>query len=99
MEKKEHAPKDAKTLNHSTAAQRTRLLKALKIANQEGVTTIQAREQLDIMSPASRVQELREQGYNIQTVWTTGENAQGNKHRNARYVLVGSITEEGEEYD
>ena len=44
------------------------------------MTTLDARNELYIMHPASRVQELREQGLSIVTVRV---------HRIARYVLVG----------
>jgi hypothetical protein len=75
--------------NSSLQAQRSRLLAALKIAGSTGLTTIQAREEHDIMMPAARVFELRyRQGWNIETVWTLARNAQGNKHRVARYVLL-----------
>ncbi|KZY61353.1 MULTISPECIES: helix-turn-helix domain-containing protein [unclassified Oleiphilus] len=86
--KKTNAPKGESQQLNSTSAQRTRLLNALKERSNEGVTTIYAREQLDIMSPAPRIMELREMDWDIRTVWTTEENSRGYKHRNARYVLV-----------
>ncbi|MBK8970498.1 MAG: helix-turn-helix domain-containing protein [Hahellaceae bacterium] len=52
------------------------------------MTTIEAREQLDVMQPAPRIFELRKMGLKILTIWTTSINAQGKKHRNARYVLM-----------
>jgi hypothetical protein len=51
------------------------------------LTTLQARDELGIMSPASRVLELREQGHRIITHWTTSEDRTGTKHREAKYVL------------
>jgi hypothetical protein len=51
------------------------------------LTTLQARKELDIMHPAARVKELREQGYNIITHWTTGDTGKG-KHRIACYALL-----------
>ncbi len=73
----------------STQAQRQRLLKALREAGGKGVTTIQARERLDVMMPAARVHELRHNfGFNIQLLWTVDEDAQRNKHRCAQYVLT-----------
>lgn len=53
----------------------------------ETLTTLQARRELDIMNPAARVGELRKQGHNIQTHWTTDDNGKY-KHRVACYVLL-----------
>jgi hypothetical protein len=47
-----------------------RLLAWLQSSN---ITTLQAREELDILHPAARIQELREQGYNIINHGTTGD--------------------------
>lgn len=69
----------------STAVQQQRLLAAL----QEGpITTVQAREQYDVMHPAGRIKELRSRGFNILTCWRIVETIPGVKHRVARYVLV-----------
>ncbi|MDF1781939.1 MAG: helix-turn-helix domain-containing protein [Alcanivoracaceae bacterium] len=73
----------------SLNAQRQRLLDALNAASTQGMTTIQIRERLDIMMPAARVHELRwSHGYNISLLWSHDENAQGNRHSCARYVLL-----------
>jgi hypothetical protein len=73
----------------STEAQRLKLLAHLEAVAANGCTTIEAREDLDIISPAPRVHELRwNHGKNIQTIWDVGVNAQGKKHRVARYVLM-----------
>ncbi|KZZ58850.1 hypothetical protein A3762_06665 [Oleiphilus sp. HI0125] len=85
--KKTNAPEGA-AQNNSTLAQRTRLLAELIDRDALGVTTIYAREQLDVMSPAPRIMELRKRGFEILTIWTTEETAQGNQHRIARYVLT-----------
>ncbi len=68
----------------SAAAQRARLLAALR---KGPVTTLEARREPDILHPAMRVLELREQGHDIQTVWTRQETYGGVRHRVARYVL------------
>jgi hypothetical protein len=71
--------------SNTLEAQRTRLLCALK----EGtLTTIQARERLDIMHPAARVMEWRKRGVAIETHWITEPTACGKDHRVARYLLV-----------
>ena len=89
---KRNAPKGAnvKSLhNNSTEAQRQRLLRALTSVGGEGLTTIQLREQYDIMAPAPRIFELRwNLGHNIQTIRDKDSNAQGNIHSTARYVLL-----------
>ncbi|MFZ2171738.1 MAG: helix-turn-helix domain-containing protein [Methylococcaceae bacterium] len=54
------------------------------------LTTIQARKELDIMHPAARVQELREQGHNILTHWTISDTGKA-KHRVACYVLLAEV--------
>lgn len=78
--------------DNSTSAQRSKLLNALVQAGPVGVTTIVAREDLDVMQPAPRVFELRHWlGFDIFTAWTTSVNAQGKKHRNARCVLMSHV--------
>ena len=83
-----HERKLTMTYDTSSSIQRARILKYLEEAGSKGASTIELREQLDIMMPAPRIKELREDGYEILTRWTITENAQGNKHRNARYVLI-----------
>lgn len=71
------------------AAQRKRILDKLRAVGVEGVTTIQAREELDVMMPAARIFELRHiHNFNIQRINSIDHNAQGNKHQCARYVLL-----------
>lgn len=88
---KKATPKSSQShTTHSTASsvQRQRLLVALRKVGNEGLTTIQIREQLDIMMPAARVHELRwNYGYNIQAIPDHDYNAQGNHHSCKRYVL------------
>ncbi len=72
-------------LSSSSQQQRKRLLEALKI---KPITTIEAREELDIFHPAARVQELRAQGYKIATHRETIETSKGIHDRVGRYVLL-----------
>jgi len=65
-------------------SQRKRILNWLTT---KPLTTIQARTELDIMHPASRVQELKAQGHNIFTHWETVDTGKG-RHRVASYVLL-----------
>lgn len=66
--------------------QRLRIIEWLK-AN-PSLTTLQAREILDVMHPGARVMELRQRGHDIMTYWTNEPNAQGHMHRVAKYVLM-----------
>ena len=69
----------------STQAQKQRLLLSLR---ERSITTIEARKDLNILSPAARIFELRHDlGLNIQTVWTNECTPEGYRHRVAKYVL------------
>ena len=70
----------------SSTVQRHRLLNALR---RGPVTTFQARHLLDVPHPAGRVNELREAGFHIATLWCDDLSSAGRKHRVARYVLGG----------
>jgi hypothetical protein len=64
-------------------------IKLLRELQKHPVSTIYAREELDIMAPAPRVFELRNnQGLNIFTHWKTESTACGKNHRVAEYVLL-----------
>ncbi|KQT42232.1 MULTISPECIES: helix-turn-helix domain-containing protein [unclassified Methylophilus] len=75
-----------KFTNNSAHNQRLKLLDWLFEKN--SITTAQAREMLDVMSPAPRILELRAAGYEINTVWDNWTSEYGIKHRIARYVLM-----------
>jgi len=82
----ESAPTKQVNFNAS-AAQRQRLLTAMQ-SMPEGITTIAAREVLDVIAPAPRIFELRHvYDLNIQTIWDTDSDVLGHSHRVARYVL------------
>ena len=72
---------------NSVQSQRQQILSWLY---SEPLSTLQARTSLDIMHPAARVQELRQQGYNIVTHWTEAYTNEG-KHRIASYVLLNGV--------
>ncbi len=85
----ETTPKKDTSNNSSAELQRKRVLEALRSAGSEGLTTIQLREDYDIMAPAPRIYELRwGEGYNIQLIWDRDENAQGHSHSCGRYILL-----------
>ena len=72
--------------DNSASAQRARLLAALI---KGPVSTLAARKYHDILHPAARVQELRNRGHLIDTVWTDDVTAEGNVHRVALYLYRG----------
>ena len=72
--------------DNSASAQRSRLLAALI---KGPVSTLDARKFHDILHPAARVQELRNRGHLIDTVWTDDVTAEGNVHRVALYLYRG----------
>lgn len=90
----EAAPKERRpdfAGDNSTLAQRRRALKALVAGPQ---STIELRRRWDILSPAPRIKELRDQGCVILTNWVHHETDYGKLHRVALYVLVsGAATE------
>lgn len=93
MSTKRSRPKAAKKVStgnqrshsNSTAAQRQRMLKALR---RSPVSTITARSTLDILCPAARVFELRRLGYRIKTARVWQRSDCGKSHRVAMYVLA-----------
>ena len=72
--------------HQSRAMQRAALLQWLQ-AHQR-ITTLQARNELGIMHPAGRVQELRDAGNDIATHWQWETDATGKEHKQALYVLL-----------
>ena len=80
-----HSPADLGNDN-SASAQRSRLLAALI---KGPVSTLAARKFHDILHPAARVQELRNRGHLIDTIWTDDITAEGNVHRVALYLYRG----------
>jgi hypothetical protein len=73
--------------SNDTNHQRALLLAWLQTAT---ITTLQARQELDIFHPAARIQELRDQGHNIITHWTTADTGKA-KHRVACYALLAKV--------
>ena len=78
-----------KFTDNSTNNQRAKLLDYLQ--EHGSITTAQARELLDVMSPAPRILELRRYGYLINTVSDSWISDHGINHKGiARYVLAQS---------
>ena len=100
--KKESATRDSQKTNpkvtgkvsktndsgNSAPAQRFRLIDWL--LKRGHIDTVEARRELDILSPASRIMELRKGDFKIETVWIDRETHAGKRHRIGRYVLVSS---------
>ena len=74
----------------SAAAQRHKILAALKVAGGRGCTTVELRHGIGIMHPAARIMELRESGLEILKRWDIDRTPDGQPHRVARYCLIGS---------
>lgn len=78
--------KPPKITDTTAAAQRVRLLERLRLGP---VSTFEAREELNIMAPAPRIKELRDQGHTILTDRQTLTDAHGFEHVGvARYYLT-----------
>ena len=52
------------------------------------LTTLHARNELDVFHPTARIQELRDIGHQISTHWETIDTGK-NKQRVSKYVLYG----------
>ena len=77
----------AKFTDNSSFNQRIKLLDWL--FERGSITTSEAREKLDIMSPAPRIMELKRAGYLIVTVTDNWTSPHGINHKGiARYVLT-----------
>ena len=71
---------------HSTASQRYRILKHLREVGT--LTTLQARQELDICHPGMRICELRQAGHEIVTVMVFDTAIGGGVHQVAEYSLL-----------
>ena len=70
----------------NTQAQIVRLRDFLLI--HKSITTLEARQLLDIFHPAARIKELREKGDNITTTRETGYTNKGSHKGVGRYTLL-----------
>ena len=71
--------------NNSAAAQRARVLEAMRSGPK---STIQLRRDWDVLAPAARVLELKRRGFEILTQWIHEATDCGKLHRVALYVLL-----------
>jgi hypothetical protein len=79
-------PDPAPTIE-SSGRQRARLEAHFRLHG--SISTLEGRNVLGILHPAARVQELRESGHRIITVWNRETDATGRRHRVARYHWSG----------
>jgi len=78
--------KSNKTKSTSAADQRQRILERLRFAP---ATTIELRQELDVLAPAPRIFELRHNyGYEIHSIRVIDESKPGHKHSVAQYALI-----------
>lgn len=97
MKTKTATPKSSRKRNPindtSRTAQQNRLLNHLQ---KESINTIKARAKLNILHPAARVQELKEQGHVIHTQRITFVDEYGRAHRGiALYTLISLANAKG----
>ena len=82
-------PTKRKTKFTDNSAQNQRLKLLDWLLEKNSITTTQARINLDIMSPAARILELKRHGYLINTIPAEWLSEHGIKHKGvARYVLT-----------
>jgi hypothetical protein len=83
-----------RTTHTNSTIQRQVILDALKQRHELGITTLEARQQLGVMSPAPRILELKAKGHHIVTIPTDIVTDDGVMHQGvARYVLLGLAPE------
>lgn len=78
--------RDNNATRHNAGERQRRLL--LAALRRGPVSSVDARERLNIYHPAARVLELRERGHRIVTTWSREADAWGRLHRVGRYVLA-----------
>ena len=72
--------------DYATSEQQKRVLHALREGPQ---STFSLRSRYNVMMPAARIKELRERGYQIDTIRQSGDDDFGRKHPGvAIYVLL-----------
>jgi len=74
-------------MSKKSTNQRTKVLNYLR--EHKRASTLELRRDLGVMSPAPRVQELREMGFNIVTHSRWQRDEQGRPHKQGVYVLFG----------
>lgn len=99
MNKKKADPKashHSKSIHDTSgSAQRARLLTRLHLGP---IDTSTARSELNIMMPAARVKELRDQGHPIKTHRITTTDEQGRTHHGVALYYIGALPSDREMY-
>jgi hypothetical protein len=75
----------------SAQRQRNRIVEALR---QCPLTTFEMMRGLDVYYPPSRIKELRNSGYMIETLWQRVRTESGESHRVGLYLLIGGVAHE-----
>jgi hypothetical protein len=57
----------------------------------KSISTPQAHDDLGVMHPTGRVEELRDAGWTIETFWQWDTDATGKRHKQGLYVLMSDI--------
>lgn len=81
----ESQPKSIRSSGNNAAAQRARVLEAMRSGPK---STIQLRRDWDVLAPAARVLELKRHGFETLTQWVHEATDCGKLHRVALYVLM-----------
>lgn len=82
------SPEKSQIDNTSSSAQRLRLLNWMRTNG--SIDTLTARRDLNILMPAARIKELKNQGYTFHTQRITITDEQGRTHSSiALYALIG----------
>ncbi|KAI3598723.1 hypothetical protein D8I24_5669 [Cupriavidus necator H850] len=77
---------------NDAAAQRNRILAYLR--EHKSLSTLEARHEIDVMAPAARIQELRNQGFEIHTSRVWEQTPEGKPHWVGRYHLLAEPKQE-----
>ena len=75
-------------MNTSSENQLERVIKALREVGSQGLTTIQLREELDIMMPGLVYMNCDITPTSIFSAWNHDTNAQGSRHSVGRYIFL-----------
>jgi Helix-turn-helix domain len=76
---------------NSAQQQRNRIVEALR---HWPLTTFEMMRGLDVYYPPSRVKELRNSGYTIETLWRKVQTESGQSHRVGLYLLSKGVAHE-----
>ena len=79
--------------NASGQSQRKRIVRYFRKVSPR-LTVGQMRSRLGLMSPTSRISELKKLGYRIDKIWIKEIDTLNIEHRNAMYIYLGGPNDE-----